>query len=382
MASSGPFCPVCGKALPAEPGSRCPGCETAFEPPQPVERADSTIEQPGSLPEHSNGRSTVWPPRSDETVDRPEATPSSAADTADYAPSEIGFSSADAEGTVDLWATEDGRARSSGGRRPAPASSGAKIGRFHIVAVLGKGSFGTVYKALDPLLDREVALKVPRFTSDDPDLHERFVREAKAAARLRHPNIVAVFESGETPEGPYIASEFVDGVPLSKMIANEGVDLRTAVDWVRQIADAIDYAHKEGIVHRDIKPANIMINRAGRPQVMDFGLAKRASDAAARMTIEGTVLGTPAYMDPEQARGELASLGPHTDQSSVGVVLYELLCGRIPFQGDSWSIMSQVGNVHTAQPALRSLRKEIRLDLEACCLKTLEKEAAGRYASL
>ncbi len=257
-----------------------------------------------------------------------------------------------------------------------------QVGRFRVVSVLGHGAFGNVYRAYDPLLDREVALKVPRFVDDDPALLERFLREAKAAARLRHPNIVAIFESGHADDIPYMASEFVDGVPLYRLLRERPPDTRTAVDWVRQIAEALDYAHSEGIVHRDIKPANIMVNAAGRPQVMDFGLAKREADEAARVTIEGQIIGTPAYMSPEQAKGNTAGVGPHSDQYSVGVVLYEMLCGQTPYVGDAWSVMSRVGDVHVNPPPPRSISAHIPRDLEACCLKALEKEPAARYASL
>jgi WD40 repeat protein len=257
-----------------------------------------------------------------------------------------------------------------------------QVGRFRVVRVLGQGAFGTVYRAFDPLLDREVALKVPRFVDDDPALRERFLREAKAAARLRNPNIVAVFESGQSGDNPFIVSEFVDGVPLAQVLRKQRPELRTAVDWVRLVAEAIDYAHGEGVVHRDIKPSNIMINRAGRPLVMDFGLARRSADDASRMTLEGHIIGTPAYMAPEQARGQTAAVGPLSDQYSVGVVLYELLCGRTPFMGSPWSVMSRVGNLDEAPPTPRALRPDIPRDLEACCLKALEKEPAARYASL
>jgi WD40 repeat protein len=271
---------------------------------------------------------------------------------------------------------------------PLPGSRGEQrqgtpkqVGRFRVVSVLGQGTFGTVYRAFDPLLDREVALKVPRFV-DDPALYERFLREAKAAARLRHPNIVAVFESGQAAGNPYIASEFVNGVPLSVLLRQQQLPTRTAVDWVRQIAEAVAYAHDEGIVHRDIKPTNIMVNRAGRPQITDFGLAKRAAEEAAYRTIEGQIVGTPAYMSPEQARGETTEIGPHSDQYSVGVVLYEMLCGQTPFTGDAWSVMSRVGNVHVAPPSPRQLCTNLPRDLEACCLKALEKEPTARYPSL
>lgn len=256
------------------------------------------------------------------------------------------------------------------------------VGRFQIRSVLGRGAFGVVYRAFDPLLDREVALKCPLFSQEATDMQERFVREAKAAAKLRHPNIVGLFETGQTRTGPYIATEFVDGTPLSHVIKTRDVEIRTAVDWVQQIASGLHYAHEQGIVHRDVKPANMMVNSDGVPQIMDFGLAKQEGDSVARMTLEGTILGTPAYMAPEQARGELGRVGPHSDQYSVGVVLYELLSGRTPYVGDAWSIMSQAGNVNAQPPAPRTLKAEVPPDLEACCLKAMSKESSDRYATL
>ena len=256
------------------------------------------------------------------------------------------------------------------------------VGRFQVVSILGRGSFGTVYRAKDPLLDREVALKVPRFTSEEREMVERFQREAKAAARLHHPNIVTLYENGQTEEGPYLVSEFVDGVPLSQHIREQLIDIRKAVDLVRQIAEGLHYAHSEGIVHRDVKPANIMINRAGRPQIMDFGLAKRDTDIESGMTMEGQIVGTPNYMSPEQARGAIAEIGPHSDQYSVGVVLYEMLCGRPPFVGDPWTIIARVANVRENPPRPRSVKPDLPRDLEACCLKAMEKDPHERYPSL
>lgn len=257
-----------------------------------------------------------------------------------------------------------------------------KFGRFQVLAVLGQGAFGTVYHAYDPLLDRQVALKVPRFRSDDLTMLERFHREAKSAARLHHPNIVTLYENGQTAEAPYLVYEYVDGETMFAAIKKNQFDVRTAVDWVRQISEALHYAHTEGIVHRDIKPANIMINRAGRPRVMDFGLAKRDTDQDSHVTIEGQILGTPSYMSPEQARGAIASIGAHSDQYSVGVVLYELLCGCTPFTGPSLLVMSQVGNWKELPPTPRSIRPEIPHDLEACCLKAIEKDPKLRYPNL
>ena len=256
------------------------------------------------------------------------------------------------------------------------------VGRFRVVSILGRGSFGTVYRAYDPLLDREVALKVPRFAPDDHDMIVRFHREAKAAARLHHPNIVTLYENGKTDEGPYLVVEFVDGVPLSQLLREHPPDLRVAVDWVRQLAEGLQYAHSEGIVHRDVKPANVMINGTGRPQLMDFGLAKRDADTESGMTIEGQVVGTPNYMAPEQARGAISEIGPHSDQYSVGVVLYEMLCGRAPFSGDPWTVIARVANVRENPPPPRAVKPDLPRDLEACCLKAMEKEPHARYANM
>ena len=256
------------------------------------------------------------------------------------------------------------------------------VGRFRVISILGRGSFGTIYRAYDPLLDREVALKVPRFAPDDREMTERFHREAKAAARLHHPNIVTLYEHGQTDEGPYLVVEFVDGKPLSQLLREQPVDIHVAVDWVRQIAEGLDYAHNEGIVHRDVKPSNIMMNHASRPQLMDFGLAKRDADVEAGMTMEGQIIGTPNYMSPEQARGAISEIGPHSDQYSVGVVLYEMLCGRPPFSGDPWTIIARVANVRENPPSPRSVKPDLPRDLEACVLKAMEKDPHARYSNM
>ncbi len=274
-----------------------------------------------------------------------------------------------------------GTERLPGLHSESPSPDKDHIGRFEVQSVLGRGGFGTVYRAFDPVLDREVALKVPRFDDDDAAMNERFLREAKAAARLRHPNIVAVFESGHADWDPYIASEFVDGTPLSRLLRKNPPDTRTAVDWVSQIADGLHYAHTEGIIHRDIKPANIMVSRGGRPQIMDFGLAKRIAENVA-MTLEGKVPGTPAYMAPEQALGDSEGVVPQADQYSVGVVLYEMLCGRTPFIGSVWKILGDLVDPNELPPPPSSLRDGVSPDLEACCLKSLEKDPNDRYATL
>ena len=351
-------CLVCGAILSDSSKSDPPCCESCQTTSQNVPSPAPKIpgEQSGQTAQLTASTRTV-------IISSDDDTDSSLAKTLDFVPS------ADPTEPTDFASD-------------ALVASKKLVGRFQVISILGRGSFGTVYRAHDPLLDREVALKVPRFAPDDHDMLERFHREAKAAARLHHPNIVTLYENGQTDEGPYLVAEFINGVPLSQKLRENRPDLRTAVDWARQIAEGLFYAHTEGIIHRDVKPANIMLNPAGRPQVMDFGLAKREGDIESGMTMEGQIVGTPNYMSPEQARGSIHEIGPHSDQYSVGVVLYEMMCGRPPFSGDPWTIIARVANVREAPPAARSVRPDLPRDLEACCLKAMEKDPRARYSNL
>lgn len=188
--------------------------------------------------------------------------------------------SKDAESTLDATLSEASRADLPSGERRhfAALPSIGRIERFELKSILGRGGYGVVYHAHDPSLDRQVAIKVPRFASDQHRREERFLREAKAAARLRHPNIVAVFECGKADGRCYIASEYVNGIPMSDVIRNELPEFRQSAEWVRDLARALAYTHAEGVIHRDVKPANVMIGDEGLPQLMDFGLAKRVSE--------------------------------------------------------------------------------------------------------
>lgn len=259
----------------------------------------------------------------------------------------------------------------------APSAVGNRIGRFEIGETLGRGGFGIVYRAHDPLLDRDLALKIPLFPGSDDRRAQRFLAEARAAGKLRHPHIVAVYESGEADGKLFIASEYVEGQTLADVLEGGRPGQEQAAGWVRDLAGALSYAHSQGIVHRDIKPQNIMIDGAGRPQIMDFGLAKRL-DQDSKMTSEGALLGTPAYMSPEQARGEADSVGPRSDQYSLGTVLYELLTGRRPFDGSGAVVIARVAADDPPPP--QSIDPEIPADLDAICRKAMDRDPSRRYS--
>ena len=241
------------------------------------------------------------------------------------------------------------------------------------------GAYGVVYRAYDPLLDRAVALKVPhphRLQSEHD--RQRFLREAKAAAKLRHPNIVPLFEAGIDGPRYYMAAAFVEGQTLAARLESHALPVTDAARLVQGLASALDYAHRQGVVHRDVKPANIMLDTQGEPLLMDFGLA-RLEEGLDKFTHDGTLLGTPAYMPPEQAGARLEEIGPHSDQYSLGVVLYELLCGEAPFSGPPALVISMVLNQEPPRPHAR--RPDVPKDLETICLKAMSKRADQRYAN-
>jgi WD40 repeat protein len=260
-----------------------------------------------------------------------------------------------------------------------PEEAPRRLGKFELLEQLGVGSFGTVYKARDTELDRLVAIKIPRAGSlartEDMD---RFLREAKSSAQLKHLGIVALYDAGTVAGTCYLVSEFIQGATLAQRLTARGFGFRQAAELIAAVADALHYAHERGVIHRDIKPSNIMLDLEGRPHLMDFGLAKRAADQVT-MTLEGQVLGTPAYMAPEQARGEVSKVDTRSDVYSLGVILYELLTGELPFRGQARMLLVQVMQDEPRPP--RRLNDRIPRDLETVCLKAMAKEPARRYPS-
>jgi tRNA A-37 threonylcarbamoyl transferase component Bud32 len=261
----------------------------------------------------------------------------------------------------------------------SPSDGQRKLGKFELIERIGMGAFGTVYKARDSQLGRIVAIKVPRSGSlaGKEDL-DRFMREARSVAQLRHPSIVSVYDVGQTDDLPYLVSEFVEGLTLADLLTARQRTPREAAELIAAVADTLQYAHDHGIVHRDVKPSNILLDKEGKPHLMDFGLAKRDAGEVT-MTLDGQVLGTPAYMSPEQAGGEGHKVDGRSDIYSLGVILYELLTGALPFQGSTRALLHQVQHEDPRQP--RSVNKSVPRDLETICLKSMGKDPGQRYAT-
>ncbi|MCA9209000.1 MAG: serine/threonine protein kinase, partial [Planctomycetales bacterium] len=255
-------------------------------------------------------------------------------------------------------------------------------GRFELVGELGRGAFGTVYLARDLQLGRDVAMKIPRegvFRS--PHDADRFVREAKAAAALQHPNICPVFDIVDHNGIPIIVMQYLQGRRLDQVLKQQRVSQRQAAAIVRSLARTLQAAHRQGIVHRDLKPANIMIDAVRRePVIMDFGLARVGAMEDSELTRTGQILGSPAYMSPEQADADFAAIGPRSDVYSLGVIMYELLCGERPFDGSVGEVLAALLHVDPPRPAQR--RADVDPELEGICMKAMSKAPEQRHETM
>ncbi len=274
---------------------------------------------------------------------------------------------------------------SSSSRPPDPSTATMltrAFGRYVLRGELGHGGMGVVYRAWDPSLDREVALKVVKAGElAEPAQVERFDREARLAARLRHPGIVPVHEVGVLEGRHYFTMDLIEGRSLKEILVERTTPLGQVVRLLAQVARAVDHAHRNGVVHRDLKPQNVLVEGLDRALVADFGLARDVKwEGAQQATVSGQIMGTPAYMAPEQARGERGAVDARSDVWALGAILYEALAGRPPFQGESpFEVISQVLSDDPTPP--RRMDPAAPRDLEVVCLKALEKDAARRYAS-
>ena len=262
---------------------------------------------------------------------------------------------------------------------------GAVLGGFEIVGVLGEGAMGVVYEARQKHPERAVALKVVRGGAASASQRRRFEHESSALARLQHPGIAAVYEAGIDRQtgAPYFAMELVRGEPLTTHAAGLSIDQR--VGLLAQIAEAVQHAHQRGVIHRDLKPGNILVDEQGRPRVLDFGIARLTAEdgtAATMRTLPGQVVGTLAYMSPEQAAGDREAIDARTDIYALCAVGYEMLSGALPLEVRDKPLAEALRTVQHDEPRrLGSLDKRLRGDLETIFAAALEKDPARRYAS-
>jgi eukaryotic-like serine/threonine-protein kinase len=262
----------------------------------------------------------------------------------------------------------------------APHTGDRIADRYDLEEIVGSGGMSTVFRAYDTQLERRVAIKIlhERFAGDD-EYVGRFRQEARSVAQLTHPNIVSVIDRGDDSGSQYIVFEFVDGENLKELIVRSGpLPLRHAVEIALAVADGLSFAHEHGLVHRDIKPQNVLLGKSGGVKVTDFGIA-RSLDVEHGLTQTGTVVGSGEYLSPEQANGGVVS--PATDVYSLGVVLWEMLTGRVPFDGENF-VSVALRHVNEPPPDVRELRSDVSPRLAAAIDKALEKDPARRFPTM
>jgi hypothetical protein len=345
---------------------QCADCAGRLSPQLPDDALIAALRQPLGPEEHAAEPEcqAALARLSPSAAAERDAAPSTEAVATPVAGDRVRTDSGAAAGTVEVDLFAD--------RLPCP------FGRYLVQRRLGKGGMGAVYLAHDTTLDRPVAVKVSKFRASEGAASERFLREARAAAGLRHDGVCRVLDCGVIDGTYYIAMDYVEGESLARRLAgDEAHDPRWAAGLVRQVALALAAVHDRGVIHRDLKPANIMLGTDGRPCVVDFGLARREQDVT--ITGAGTVMGTPAYMSPEQVAGEPVT--PATDIYSLGVILYQLLTGRLPFGGENLAQLTyQIVHGKLSSPSQH--RPDLDPDLESVCLGAMARSPEARYPTM